>query len=242
MTLPSSGAISFDQIRIELQIPTKTSFNIDDAENGNTSAGYPLINTCTGTYPSSANPASINEWYGYNHTATASFFTNGDFSATSCDDACTSTPALSCLSYAYNYSTTYFFTPECTLTRGAGYLAACQGGSGTKLGQNCYEFNSSGGLVSTVQCTTTTTTTTTTTLACYSFSIEYVSSLSDCLQGSHPYTVYSGCSSLTTSCIIYASSNCTGPLSSGTYIQTSDGTNWELGSGGAIVNSNNPGC
>lgn len=164
MTLPASGAISFYDINIELQRGGTTQIDIEGAENG-TFPNYPPINTCTGTYPSSANPAAINEWYGYCHTCTGSYVAGGDFSTVDCNDACTSSPILPCLSFIYNYSTTYYFTPECTLTRGAGYVAACENGSGTKVGQNCYQFNSSGALISTTQCTTTTTTTTTTTAA-----------------------------------------------------------------------------
>lgn len=68
MTLPSSGQISFDQIRIELGVPTQAPFSLDAAENGT----YVPLQQCTTPRPSSTNPAAISEWYGYNHSATAS--------------------------------------------------------------------------------------------------------------------------------------------------------------------------
>jgi hypothetical protein len=47
---------------------------------------------------------------------------------------------------------------------------------------------------------------------------------------------------LAVNCYVFSNSGCTSALSSGTFIQTNDGTNWEIGSGGQIINSNNPGC
>lgn len=54
------------QIRSELGVPSQAPFSLDTAENG----GYVTINTYSPSYPSSGNPASMSEWYGYNQSAT----------------------------------------------------------------------------------------------------------------------------------------------------------------------------
>lgn len=66
MVLPSSGQISLSQIRTELGVPSQAPFSLDYAEGG----GYVAINTYSPSYPSSGNPASVSEWYGYNQSAT----------------------------------------------------------------------------------------------------------------------------------------------------------------------------
>ena len=66
MTLPSSGQISMSQINTELGRTSTAEISLDTAENG----GYATINTCSPSYPSSGNPASMSEWYSYNHAAT----------------------------------------------------------------------------------------------------------------------------------------------------------------------------
>ena len=66
MPLPSSGSISMSQINTELQRSGSAQISLDTAENG----GYGAINTCGSPRPSASNPASMSEWYGYNHTAT----------------------------------------------------------------------------------------------------------------------------------------------------------------------------
>ena len=66
MVLPSSGQIAMSQIRTELTVTSQAPFSLDTAENG----GYVAINTYSPSYPSSGNPASMSEWYGYNHSAT----------------------------------------------------------------------------------------------------------------------------------------------------------------------------
>ena len=65
MALQSSGAISMSQINTELGRSSTATVSLDTAENG----GYGAINTCGSPFPSGANPASMSEWYSYNHSA-----------------------------------------------------------------------------------------------------------------------------------------------------------------------------
>lgn len=65
MTLQSSGSISMSQINTELGRSATAQISLDTAENG----GYATINTASTNRPSSGNPASMSEWYGYNHNA-----------------------------------------------------------------------------------------------------------------------------------------------------------------------------
>lgn len=67
MTLPSSGQLSMSQINAELGRGCCPQISLDTAENG----GYVAINTFSTFRPSSANPATISEWYRYNHNASA---------------------------------------------------------------------------------------------------------------------------------------------------------------------------
>ena len=81
MALPSSGALSMNDIRIELGIPSQAPFSLDTAENG----GYVAINQCSPSRPSASNPATISEWYGYNHSAACyNIGSNFVFSSTTC--------------------------------------------------------------------------------------------------------------------------------------------------------------
>lgn len=65
MALQGSGSISMSQINTELQRSSTATISLDAAENGS----YATINTCSSSRPSSGNPASMSEWYSYNHTA-----------------------------------------------------------------------------------------------------------------------------------------------------------------------------
>ena len=66
MALQGSGQlIRMSQINTELGRSSTAAISLDTAENG----GYGTINTCASPYPSGSNPASMSEWYGYNHTA-----------------------------------------------------------------------------------------------------------------------------------------------------------------------------
>lgn len=68
MPLPSSGTISMSQINGELGRLSTDTIALDNAENGT----YGAINTCSTSRPSSTNPASMSEWYSYNHNASCS--------------------------------------------------------------------------------------------------------------------------------------------------------------------------
>ncbi len=65
MAIPAGGEISFGTINQELGRSFTALIGIDEAENG----VYATINTNSAFRPDSANPASISEWYRYNHTA-----------------------------------------------------------------------------------------------------------------------------------------------------------------------------
>ena len=62
--IPLTGPINLDRIRQELII-TDSNFSLDDAENG----VYATINPCSQYKPSLANPTTLSEWYGYDHSA-----------------------------------------------------------------------------------------------------------------------------------------------------------------------------
>lgn len=65
MTLPASGQISFNNLRIELNVSAQAPFSIKDAATG----VYATINTNSPSFPNASAPHSISEWYSYNHTA-----------------------------------------------------------------------------------------------------------------------------------------------------------------------------
>jgi len=67
MTLPASGQISFNDLRVELGISTQSPFSITDAATN----VYVTINTSSPSYPNSSAPHAISEWYSYNHNATS---------------------------------------------------------------------------------------------------------------------------------------------------------------------------
>ena len=66
--MPASGTIRMSQINSELGRSSTAQISLDTAENG----GYATINTASTSRPSSTNPASMSEWYGYNHNASSS--------------------------------------------------------------------------------------------------------------------------------------------------------------------------
>jgi len=151
MALPSSGPLSFNDIRIELGVPTQAPFGLDEAENGT----YAVINQCSPEKPSSANPAQILEWYGYNHTATGSvFLTNAEGSAETSAAACALAQASSWTLYVVG--TIYYRDSICNTLLNQFYR--------NSTSTNWYQF-SSGVLIDSGACATTTTTTSTTTSA-----------------------------------------------------------------------------
>lgn len=67
MALSTTGPLSMGDINQELGRARTASMSLDAAENGS----YATINPNSPSKPSSTNPATISEWRGYNHTATA---------------------------------------------------------------------------------------------------------------------------------------------------------------------------
>jgi uncharacterized repeat protein (TIGR01451 family) len=64
MALPLSGALSFDEIGVELQRASGSILNITTAETG----GYVALNPYSTYRPNGVTPSTVSEWYGYNHT------------------------------------------------------------------------------------------------------------------------------------------------------------------------------
>lgn len=68
MTLPAAYAtLSMGDINVELGRSRTATISLDAAENGS----YGAINQASSSRPSASNPASISEWYGYNHNASS---------------------------------------------------------------------------------------------------------------------------------------------------------------------------
>lgn len=75
MALPTSGQISFNDLRTELGIPSQSPFSLTTAAEG----GYVTINTSSPSRPSASKPHKISDWYGYNHTYSANRILKLDF-------------------------------------------------------------------------------------------------------------------------------------------------------------------
>lgn len=71
--LQGSGQISFGDINEELGRSRTSQISLDAAENG----AYGTINTLSPNKPSVTNPATLSEWYGYNHLVTFGHFGTG---------------------------------------------------------------------------------------------------------------------------------------------------------------------
>lgn len=69
MALQSSGTIKMSEINVELGRTSTANISLDDAESG----VYATINTASPSYPSNTQPASISEWYSYDHSAAAGY-------------------------------------------------------------------------------------------------------------------------------------------------------------------------
>ena len=64
MALPANGALSFDEIGVEIQRASGSILNITTAETG----GYVALNPYSTYKPDGVTPSSVSEWYSYNHT------------------------------------------------------------------------------------------------------------------------------------------------------------------------------
>ncbi len=233
MTLTGSGQISFNDIRIELNVPSQSPFTLDSASNNK----YANIQNCLSPFPSPTNPDAITEWYGYNHSATASLTINEttDYTSSNCTDACNGPEVGNTSLQAYTRdSSNYYGNTICTTGVTAGFYAVLPRSTG------CYTVVGSPASITLAACgSTTTSTTTTTTTACLSFAYAVVTSLTDCNAGSWPNTGYQN-TGFGVGAKLNSTSNCRTAITD-TYIQTNDGTNYQLSSG-IIQSSNNPGC
>jgi len=63
MSLPTSGPLSLNDIRIEQNQSTKSPYSLIDASTSAT--GYSLVNPDSTSKPNNTPPYSISEWYGY---------------------------------------------------------------------------------------------------------------------------------------------------------------------------------
>jgi len=164
MVLPSApNQISFNDIRIELNVPSQSPVSLNSASLG----FYGAIQQCQNPFPTPTDPDAISEWYGYNHSATASLtisITNMDYSSVSCIAACESPFVGDREIQAYTRdSSNYYGNAICTSGLTAGFYA-----DGTRT--NCYTITGTPASITTTACNLTTTTTTSTTLAtgtCY---------------------------------------------------------------------------
>lgn len=152
MALPSTGTLSFNDIRIELGVSGQSPFGLDEAENGT----YAVINQCSPDPPSATNPAQISEWYGYNHTATASIFLTGTEGPGETADAVCAFQAASDITL-YVVGTVYYQNSNCSTVLNQFYR--------NSTATNWYQF-SNGQLIGQGACTTTTTSTTTASPTC----------------------------------------------------------------------------
>ena len=72
MALQSSGTIKMSEINTELGRTSTATISLDSAESGT----YATINTASASYPNDARPASISEWYSYDHSTTSGYSGN----------------------------------------------------------------------------------------------------------------------------------------------------------------------
>lgn len=93
MALQGSGTIRTSNINSELGRSASARISLDSAENG----GYASINTCSPSRPNASNPASMSEWYSYNHTF-----------------ACCNTPTIGLISSTSSSISVSFTTSNCT--------------------------------------------------------------------------------------------------------------------------------
>ena len=72
MALQSSGTIKMSEINTELGRSSTATISLDSAESGT----YATINTASASYPNDARPASISEWYSYDHSTASGYSGN----------------------------------------------------------------------------------------------------------------------------------------------------------------------
>lgn len=83
MGLPSSGPLSFNDIRVELGVPTQSPFSMDTARAG----GYVTLNIFSPSLPPPTGEVSMDDWYNYCQTCDAYSFGTGSTSAIACGAA-----------------------------------------------------------------------------------------------------------------------------------------------------------
>ena len=76
MALQSSGTIKMSEINTELGRTSTATISLDSAESGT----YATINTASASTPNNARPASMSEWYSYDHSASAASGYDGSLS------------------------------------------------------------------------------------------------------------------------------------------------------------------
>ncbi len=147
MVLPSTGnLISFNQIRIELGVPSQPGFDIGRAADG----FFSPIQNCENPYPTPTNPDAISEWWSYDQSKKASFFADGKTGDT-CYNICNG--AVSCNVSVYSFNSLYYTGDNvCTTLINTKFIppTACSGG--TFSGQTCYTFTN-GTITATEICT-----------------------------------------------------------------------------------------
>lgn len=70
MALQANGTIKMSEINTELGRTSSATISLDSAESGT----YATINTASSSYPNNARPASMSEWYSYNHSSSSADF------------------------------------------------------------------------------------------------------------------------------------------------------------------------
>jgi hypothetical protein len=141
MTLQTSGAISMNNINVELGRSGTATIGLNQAESGT----YGAINTASASRPNGATPNSMNEWYGYNHNAVSTFSINVQVMSTifDCCGVTGTTKYSNCVTlstgcYMYNsndtsspwtnatfYDGTYIFTTNSSGQIDAQYFCTC---------------------------------------------------------------------------------------------------------------------
>jgi hypothetical protein len=90
MALPNQGnSISLSQINTELGRAANAQVSLNTAEDGT----YSPINQCSIFRPSATNPASLSEWFAYNHTIPCIYYNCTGYSNVSYQEACSGTIA-----------------------------------------------------------------------------------------------------------------------------------------------------